>query len=105
MEKIKILSYENQCVYNASITVNTQKQTTCVTLNYEAVTSLILHTLCSSFIQKYIFEVGSNSIKVMFILPLLTVIHQIIANVIKRNLYFNVNKVLPSSFELPTTKT
>ena len=39
--KIKIRSHENQCVYNTSTTVYMQKQISCVTLNYEAVTSLI----------------------------------------------------------------
>ena len=42
---MKILSHENQCVYHASTTVYTQKQISCVTLNYEVVTSLILYTL------------------------------------------------------------
>ena len=37
---MKILSHENECVYNTSTTVYMQKQPSCVTLNYEAVTSL-----------------------------------------------------------------
>ena len=40
LKKIKILSGRNLCVHITSITVYTQKQTSCVTLNYEAVTSL-----------------------------------------------------------------
>ena len=40
MKKIKFLSHETQCVYNSTTTVYTQKQNSCVTLNYEAVTSL-----------------------------------------------------------------
>ena len=38
--KIKYLSLGNECVYNTSNTVYTQKPSSCVTLNYEAVTSL-----------------------------------------------------------------
>ena len=48
MKKIRILSYETQSVYNTSITVYTQKQISCVTWNYEALTSLILYTLWCS---------------------------------------------------------
>ena len=38
---MKILSHENECVYNTSTTVYTQKQPSCVTLNYEATSCLI----------------------------------------------------------------
>ena len=37
---MKILSHENECVYNTSTTVYTQKQPSCVTLNYEAASCL-----------------------------------------------------------------
>ena len=47
LKEMKIQSYENECMYNTSTTVYTQKQPSCVTLNYEAVTSLYSLLKCS----------------------------------------------------------
>ena len=57
---MKILSHENECVYSTSTTVYTQKQPSCVTLNYEAASCLIaLGSLVRLFFS--LIEVSRNS--------------------------------------------
>ena len=49
IEENKISESWNECVYNTSITVYTQMQSSCVTLNYTVVSCLFLYCLWSPF--------------------------------------------------------